>query len=93
MRLLAGLEAADAGRALLDGSPIRPDDVGVVFQEPRLMPWLDVTGTAGAVCWSRRMCSIRPSPGARRSRRWPSAGSPMRRRTKPGSSGRAMRMR
>ena len=47
LRLLAGLEQPDAGRALLDGRPIRPEDVGVVFQEPRLMPWLDVEGNVG----------------------------------------------
>ena len=47
LRLLAGLERPDSGRILLDGEPIRPDDVGVVFQEPRLMPWLDVAGNIG----------------------------------------------
>ena len=47
LRLLAGLEQPNAGRALLDGEPIRPDDVGVVFQEPRLMPWLDVAANVG----------------------------------------------
>ena len=47
LRLLAGLEQPDSGRILLDGEPIRPDDVCVVFQEPRLMPWLDVTANVG----------------------------------------------
>jgi len=47
LRLLAGLERPDCGQALLDGRPIRPEDVGVVFQEPRLMPWLDVAGNVG----------------------------------------------
>jgi sulfonate transport system ATP-binding protein len=44
LRLLAGLERADGGTARFDGKPIDPADVGVVFQEPRLMPWLDVAG-------------------------------------------------
>ena len=47
LRLLAGLEAPDAGQIRLDGAAIRPDDVAVVFQEPRLMPWLDVAGNIG----------------------------------------------
>jgi sulfonate transport system ATP-binding protein len=47
LRLLAGLEQPDAGQIRLDGRQIRPEDVGVVFQEPRLMPWLDVAGNIG----------------------------------------------
>jgi sulfonate transport system ATP-binding protein len=43
LRLLAGLERPSAGSICLNGVPIRPADVGVVFQEPRLMPWLTVT--------------------------------------------------
>ena len=49
LRLIAGLDRPDAGTVLIDGAPIegpRPD-VGVVFQEPRLMPWLDVAGNIG----------------------------------------------
>ncbi|CAD7054466.1 ABC transporter ATP-binding protein [Pseudorhizobium endolithicum] len=46
LRILAGLEAADAGQVLVDGAPI--EGVGaeraVIFQEPRLLPWLTVTG-------------------------------------------------
>jgi sulfonate transport system ATP-binding protein len=47
LRLLAGLEPEDAGSIRLDGAPIRPEQIGVVFQEPRLMPWLDVAGNIG----------------------------------------------
>jgi sulfonate transport system ATP-binding protein len=46
LRLVAGLDRPSAGRVLLDGRPVegpRPE-VGIVFQEPRLMPWLDVAG-------------------------------------------------
>jgi sulfonate transport system ATP-binding protein len=44
LRLAAGLEAPTAGQISLDGLPIaapRPE-IGLVFQEPRLMPWLTV---------------------------------------------------
>ena len=41
LRIVAGLLASDRGTALLDGRPIvGPDpDIGLVFQEPRLLPW------------------------------------------------------
>ena len=42
LRIVAGLEPASGGRASLHGVPVagpRPD-IAVVFQEPRLMPWL-----------------------------------------------------
>lgn len=40
LRLLAGLEEPDDGEIILP----QGQGVGMVFQEPRLMPWLDVTG-------------------------------------------------
>jgi len=45
IRILCGLETASAGEARLDGRPISGPTpaVGLVFQEPRLMPWLSVT--------------------------------------------------
>jgi sulfonate transport system ATP-binding protein len=44
LRLIAGLDRPSAGRILLDGEAITEPraDVGVIFQEPRLFPWLDV---------------------------------------------------
>lgn len=44
LRLLAGLEQPSAGRIRLDGDELHGPSpkVGVVFQEPRLFPWLDV---------------------------------------------------
>jgi len=41
LRLLAGLLPPDAGRILIDGAPVADADqrVGLVFQEPRLLPW------------------------------------------------------
>ncbi len=44
LRLIAGLDRASAGAILLDGQPITEPHpaVGIVFQEPRLLPWLTV---------------------------------------------------
>ncbi|MBS7703774.1 ABC transporter ATP-binding protein [Chelatococcus asaccharovorans] len=44
LRLLAGLERADSGRLVKDGTEISGPslDRGLVFQEPRLFPWLTV---------------------------------------------------
>lgn len=44
LRLVSGLERPSAGRVVLDGAPVRgpQPQIGFVFQEPRLMPWLDV---------------------------------------------------
>ena len=44
LRLLAGLEKPNAGAVAFDGAPLTGprDEIGVVFQEPRLMPWLTV---------------------------------------------------
>lgn len=49
LRLIAGLDRPSAGRITLDGEPItRPHPgVGLVFQEPRLLPWLDVADNVG----------------------------------------------
>jgi sulfonate transport system ATP-binding protein len=53
LRLLAGLDRPTGGRALFDGRPIDGprDEVAVVFQEPRLMPWLTVEGNVGFGLW------------------------------------------
>jgi sulfonate transport system ATP-binding protein len=44
LRIVAGLETPDAGAVSLGGEPLRGPglDRGLVFQEPRLFPWLDV---------------------------------------------------
>ncbi|HWM32922.1 MAG TPA: ABC transporter ATP-binding protein [Pseudolysinimonas sp.] len=41
LRLIAGLDAADAGLVALGGEPVAPVDqrCAVAFQEPRLLPW------------------------------------------------------
>ncbi|MFT4249427.1 MAG: ABC transporter ATP-binding protein [Pseudomonas sp.] len=44
LRLIAGLEPDYSGEIVLDGERLRGVDprIGFVFQEPRLLPWLDV---------------------------------------------------
>ena len=44
LRVLAGLENADRGDVLIDGQPVKGvgADRAVIFQEPRLLPWLSV---------------------------------------------------
>jgi sulfonate transport system ATP-binding protein len=48
LRLIAGLDGASSGTVALNGTPItapRPE-IGMVFQEPRLMPWLTIDQNA-----------------------------------------------
>ena len=44
LRLLAGLEPADGGQVLIDGQEVSGvgTERAVIFQEPRLLPWLSV---------------------------------------------------
>ncbi|CAN7567801.1 ABC transporter ATP-binding protein [Pararhizobium sp. LjRoot255] len=46
LRVLAGLDAADAGEVLIDGKAVKGvgAERAVIFQEPRLLPWLTVIG-------------------------------------------------
>jgi sulfonate transport system ATP-binding protein len=41
LRLIAGLETASAGTVSFSGQPL-PEDLRVMFQEPRLLPWARV---------------------------------------------------
>ncbi|MBN3256576.1 ABC transporter ATP-binding protein [Pectobacterium brasiliense] len=45
LRLAAGIDTTERGRILIGERPVQgiPDDVSLVFQEPRLFPWLTVT--------------------------------------------------
>jgi NitT/TauT family transport system ATP-binding protein/sulfonate transport system ATP-binding protein len=49
LRILAGLEAADSGDVLIDGRRIHGvgTERAVIFQEPRLLPWLTVVDNIG----------------------------------------------
>ena len=44
--MLAGLEAPDSGAVLIDDVPVHGvgTERAVIFQEPRLLPWLTVLG-------------------------------------------------
>ena len=49
LRAIAGLDTPSQGRVLLDGSAIMAphENIGIIFQEPRLLPWLTVAGNVG----------------------------------------------
>lgn len=46
LRVLAGLETPDHGEVLIDGRPVQGvgTERAIIFQEPRLLPWLTVLG-------------------------------------------------
>lgn len=49
LRLIAGLDRPSAGTIAVDGSVITgpSEEVGIIFQEPRLLPWLSVEDNIG----------------------------------------------
>ncbi|TWH64840.1 sulfonate transport system ATP-binding protein [Azomonas agilis] len=49
LRLISGLEQASSGSVVLNGETISAPhpEVGLVFQEPRLLPWLSVADNIG----------------------------------------------
>ena len=49
LRAVSGLDQPTHGRVLLDGSIVNEpnEKIGIVFQEPRLLPWLTVAGNVG----------------------------------------------
>ncbi len=49
LRILAGLELPSGGSVALDGEPLRGPHpaISLVFQEPRLLPWLNVAENVG----------------------------------------------
>jgi sulfonate transport system ATP-binding protein len=49
LRMIAGLDQASGGEIRLDGTVIRAPHprIGLVFQEPRLLPWLSVADNVG----------------------------------------------
>jgi sulfonate transport system ATP-binding protein len=49
LRAIAGLDPASDGTILLDGERITAphEKIGVIFQEPRLLPWLNVADNVG----------------------------------------------
>jgi sulfonate transport system ATP-binding protein len=49
LRVVSGLDRPTHGRVTLDREPIRAphEKIGIVFQEPRLLPWLSVADNVG----------------------------------------------
>jgi sulfonate transport system ATP-binding protein len=49
LRAISGLDTPSQGRILLDGEPVtQPHErIGIIFQEPRLLPWLTVAANVG----------------------------------------------
>jgi sulfonate transport system ATP-binding protein len=47
LRCLGGLEAPGGGTIEIGDGNVKPSDIGYVFQEPRLMPWLTVEKNIG----------------------------------------------
>jgi sulfonate transport system ATP-binding protein len=49
LRAISGLDTPSRGRVLLDGEQIQSphEQIGIVFQEPRLLPWLTVADNVG----------------------------------------------
>ena len=79
LRLLAGLEAADAGEVRLDGAPLAAcrDDIRIMFQEARLLPWRTVLqnvklGLASADANARARDALAQVGLADRADDWPS---------------------
>jgi sulfonate transport system ATP-binding protein len=55
LRAVAGLDPPSEGAVLLDGERIRAphEKIGIIFQEPRLLPWLKVADNVGFGLGSR----------------------------------------
>ena len=49
LRAISGLDTPTQGSVLLDGTPITTphEQIGIIFQEPRLLPWLSVADNVG----------------------------------------------
>ena len=49
LRAISGLDTPTQGRVVLDGTVITEphEEIGIIFQEPRLLPWLRVADNVG----------------------------------------------
>jgi NitT/TauT family transport system ATP-binding protein/sulfonate transport system ATP-binding protein len=69
LRVLAGLEEPDTGDVLIDGAPVHGlgRERAVIFQEPRLLPWLTVLDN---VAFGLEVQGVPKSEAAERARRY-----------------------
>lgn len=67
LRVLAGLEDADRGDVMIDGRPVRGvgADRAVIFQEPRLLPWLTVLDNVAFPLENRGLSKVQARNQAR----------------------------
>jgi sulfonate transport system ATP-binding protein len=49
LRAISGLDTPTQGQVVLDGAPVAgpQEKIGIIFQEPRLLPWLSVADNVG----------------------------------------------
>ena len=68
LRMLAGLEDADTGSVLIDDRPVHGvgTERAVIFQEPRLLPWVTVLGNVAFGLKARGIPSAEAETKARR---------------------------
>ena len=67
LRILAGLETPDAGEVRIDGVPRQGvgTERAVIYQEPRLLPWLTVLGNVAFGLEARGLTGAAVQEGAR----------------------------
>jgi ABC-type nitrate/sulfonate/bicarbonate transport system ATPase subunit len=68
LRILAGLDTPDAGEVLIDGHPVQGvgTERAIIFQEPRLLPWLTVLGNVAFGLTVRGLTTSEADTRARR---------------------------
>src|SRR6185295_15360021 len=73
LRAISGLDQPSQGRVLLDGEPIISphEKIGIVFQEPRLLPWLTVADNVAFGLTDRAAAALFRVGLNEKARMWP----------------------